>query len=127
MSSQCNFFLSYEALIPPTRIWLGDKHWIPAHGIGTTHLRLKLPDGKIQKTLVTRTYHIPSLDGNLLSVLCLTADGFSVSFNGKACHISGLGRDIVGAAHKDGNMYKFVSQEPKFPSMAMSKRMMSMC
>jgi hypothetical protein len=71
MSSQCNLFLSYRKLITPKPVRLGDDSIIYAYGTGTVSLSFNLNESK-HEGMIKDIYHIPNLQGNLLSISALT-------------------------------------------------------
>jgi hypothetical protein len=71
MSSQRDLFLSYRKLINPKPVRLGNDSIIYAYGIGTVSLSFNLNESK-HEGMIKDIYHIPDLQGNLLSVSALT-------------------------------------------------------
>jgi hypothetical protein len=71
MSSQRDLFLSYWKLITPKPIRLGDDSIIYTYGIGTVSLSFNLNESK-HEGMIKDVYHVPNLQGNLLSVSSLT-------------------------------------------------------
>jgi hypothetical protein len=71
MSSQRDLFLSYQKLISPKSVRLGNDSIIYAYRIGTVSLSFNLNESK-HKGIIKDVYHIPNLQGNLLSVSALT-------------------------------------------------------
>ena len=53
MSSQCSWFHTYQDLIPPKKVWLGDEQYILATGFGQLHLDMMLENGQTCLTIVT--------------------------------------------------------------------------
>jgi hypothetical protein len=74
MSSQHDLFLSYRKLITPKPIRLGDDSIIYVYGISTVSLSFNLNESK-HKGIIKDVYHIPDLQGNLLSISALTKRG----------------------------------------------------
>jgi hypothetical protein len=67
MSSQRDLFLSYQKIITPKPVRLGDDSIIYAYRIGTVSLLFNLNESK-HEGMIKDVYHIPDLQGNLLSV-----------------------------------------------------------
>ena len=70
MSSQRKWFITYEKLLEPRRVWLGDEHFILAVGTGRVRLTVTV-DGHNSEYILPDVYHVPSLNGNLISVSAL--------------------------------------------------------
>jgi hypothetical protein len=84
MSSQCDLFLSYQKLITPKPIRLSDDSIIYAYVIGTVSLSFNLNQSK-HEGIIKDVYHVPDLQGNLLSVSALTKRGYKFIFNLDRC------------------------------------------
>ena len=70
MSSQQKWFITYEKLLEPCQVWLGDEHFILAVGTGQVQLTVTV-DGHNSEYILPDIYHVPSLNRNLLSVSAL--------------------------------------------------------
>ncbi|TFY53550.1 hypothetical protein EVJ58_g9393 [Rhodofomes roseus] len=117
MSSQREWFLNYSPLASPKRVWLGDKRYILAIGIGQVALTADLGNGKKRTALLQGVYHVPDLNGNLLSVSHLTKRGYSVSFTTSGCRIQNTEGQLIGTAHDKDNLYVF-DGSPHVPERA---------
>ena len=99
MTSRRDFFASYRPLVTPKRVWLGDERFILAVGIGA--VRLSLSDSHSLSpldVLVPSVYHVPELNGNLLSVSSLVAHGHHVNFDQGGCTIIAPDGQTIGTA-----------------------------
>ncbi|CDO75139.1 hypothetical protein BN946_scf184772.g6 [Trametes cinnabarina] len=101
MSSERVRFCSYRTLRTPHRVWLGDKRYIHAVGEGSMYLDLDNCDNPV---LISRVYHVPELHGNLLSVSCLAASGYTIAFVENGCRIvsDDNGAKVGSASLRDG-------------------------
>jgi len=84
MSSQQKWFITYEKLLEPRRVWLGDEHFILAVGTGRVQLTVTV-DGHNSEYILPDIYHVPSLNGNLLSVSALNRHSYNLSFASLRC------------------------------------------
>ncbi|KZT63575.1 hypothetical protein DAEQUDRAFT_637709, partial [Daedalea quercina L-15889] len=97
----------YSPLASPKRVWLGDERFILTVGIGQVALMANLGNGKSRTAILQGVYHVPDLNGNLLSVSHLTKRGYAVNFTTLGCRISNSEGQLVGTAHKKDNLYIF--------------------
>jgi Pol polyprotein, beta-barrel domain len=68
MSSQHDWFTSYQEIHPPCRIWLGDHCYIKAVGKGQIPVNMKTGTGTLIPAIFQSILHVPNLNGNLLSM-----------------------------------------------------------
>ncbi|KAH9829601.1 uncharacterized protein C8Q71DRAFT_682685, partial [Rhodofomes roseus] len=108
---------NYSPLASPKRVWLGDKRYILAIGIGQVALTADLGNGKKRTALLQGVYHVPDLNGNLLSVSHLTKRGYSVFFTTSGCRIQNTEGQLIGTAHDKDNLYVF-DGSPHVPERA---------
>ncbi|PFH44620.1 hypothetical protein AMATHDRAFT_168445, partial [Amanita thiersii Skay4041] len=52
-------------------VWLSDKSYILATGIGQVQLDLNIGGGKSIPTIIQNIYYVPELNGNLISISSL--------------------------------------------------------
>jgi hypothetical protein len=84
MSSQCDLFLSYQKLITAKPVRLGDDSIIYTYRIGTVSLSFHMNESK-HEGMIKDVYHVPDLQGNLLSVSALTKRGYKFVFDLDGC------------------------------------------
>ena len=101
MSSQHTWFSTYTPLASPKRVWLGDKSYILATGVGRIKLEVTCTDGTSPTVIIPDVYYIPELHGNLLSVSRFTRQGGTVAFSGNACQLT-KGQITVTGQENDG-------------------------
>ena len=80
MCSEHDLFDSYQPLWPPQLIGLDDSRAIPATGTGDIHLLVYIGDSCQRVLTLHDICHVPVLDKNLLSVLCLARHNLQVIF-----------------------------------------------
>jgi len=71
MSSQCDWFQSYQPSTTPRKVWLGDNSYILAHGISRIPISMQA-NNKWNKIILQDALYVPELHSNLLSVSTLT-------------------------------------------------------
>jgi hypothetical protein len=98
MSSQGNLLLSYRKLITPKPVRLGDDSIIYAYGIGTVSISFNLNESK-HEGMIKDVYHVPDLQGNLLSISALTKRGYKFVFDPDGCRITNTKGQITAFAH----------------------------
>ena len=104
MSSQWKkWFITYEKLLEPRRVWLGDEHFILAVETGQIRLTVNV-DGHNSEYILPDVYHVPSLNGNLLSVSALNRHGYNLSFTSLRCQLMKSGQ-VIMMAHEENNLY----------------------
>ncbi|KAJ3474092.1 hypothetical protein NLI96_g12653 [Meripilus lineatus] len=105
MSSHRDWFQSYQCLSNPKSVRLGDAHPIPAPGIGTICLHVRLNDGTDTVVTMQDVYYIPDLHGNLLSVSHFTESGGSVNFAGNTYMLIDMTGKVSITTHKQDSLY----------------------
>jgi len=103
MSSQQKWFITYEKLLELRRVWLGDEHFILAVGTGRVQLTVTV-DGHNSEYILSDVYHVPSLNGNLLSVSALNRHGYNLNFASLRCQLMKSGQ-VIAMAHEENNLY----------------------
>lgn len=110
MSSRRDWFINYQQLASPVRVWLGDERYIHAVGIGQIQLDMDVGNGKTRTSMLRGVYYVPDLNGNLLSVSRLAERGHSFSFHDDLCEISKEGRTVALARKQDG-LYTLLAKQ----------------
>ena len=105
MSLRRDWFQSYHTLQVPKAVQLGNKHPIPAIGIGAISLQIHLETGGFSPVTVNNVYHVPKLHGNLLSVARFTQNGGSVKFMGNTCKLTSANGLVTATAYKHEDIY----------------------
>ena len=103
MSSQQKWFITYEKLLEPHWVWLGDKHFILAIRTGRICFTATV-NGHSTKYILPDIYYVPDLSGNLLSVSTLSQHGYNLEFCKLKCQLIKLGQ-VVANAHEENNLY----------------------
>jgi hypothetical protein len=98
MSSQHNLFLSYHTLNTPKPVRLSNDSIIYVYRIGTVSLVFNLNKSKYEG-MIKEVYHVPNLQGNLLSISALTKQGYKFIFNLDICQITDVKGQITTVAH----------------------------
>jgi hypothetical protein len=101
MSSQHDLFLSYQKLITPKPVRLGDDSIIY---VGTVSLSFNLNESK-HEGMIKDIYHIPDLQGNLLAVSALTKRGYKFVFDLDGCRITDAKGQITAFAHLRNDLF----------------------
>ncbi|OBZ71294.1 Retrovirus-related Pol polyprotein from transposon TNT 1-94 [Grifola frondosa] len=114
MSSQRDWFIHYTSLSSPKRVWLGDERFILAVGIGQISATVHLDDGKTRTVIIPGVYHVPDLNGNLLSVSHLTRRGYSVNFGDAGCRILSPTGELAAVAREAEGLY-ILKVSPRIP------------
>ena len=104
MCSEHDLFNSYRPLWPPQLIGLGDGRTIPTTGTGDIRLLVYIGDGRRRVLTLHDIYHIPVLDKNLLSVLCLARHNLQMIFGAWSCQITD-GQETFGTTYKKDSLY----------------------
>ena len=104
MSCQRNWFTTYHPLSPPQRVVIGNGNAIFAIGIGRIGLNLDVGNGRTKYTVLTDVYHVPELDGNLLSVSYLANRNLYATFGPNSCTILS-DNETVAIGHKRDALY----------------------
>ena len=99
MCLECDLFDSYQPLQPPQLIGLGDGRTVPAIGAGDVRLLVYIGDGRRRVLTLHDVYHVPVLDKNFLSVLCLARHNLQIIFSAQSCQITD-GQETVRTAYK---------------------------
>jgi hypothetical protein len=105
MSSQRDWFTTYQEIHPPRRVWLGDHRYIEAVGEGLIMAEMDVGTEKPIRVGFRSVLHVPDLNGNLLSVRQLCHSGYSTQFTANECTIRNSKNEVVGRAPIDGNLY----------------------
>ena len=117
MSLHCSWFHMYQDISPQKKVWLGNKHYILATGIGQLCLKMDLGGGKKGLTIIWTAYYMPNLSRNLISISYLTKQGYSVNFNDSGCHIFSKDGELCGLAKDVDNLY-ILNAKPVIPEYA---------
>ena len=112
MSSRRDWFINYQKLSSPVRVWLGDERYILAVGIGQIQLDMDIGNGKLRTSMLMPqgVYHVPDLNGNLISVSRLAERGHAFSFHDNICEITKDGHVAALARKKDG-LYTLLAKQ----------------
>lgn len=113
MCSQRDWFVSYAPLAAPKRVWLGNERFILATGIGSIALRLTRNGGH-ETAIFPDVYHVPDLNGNLLSVSYFARKGYSVSFEQDGCSILDTSGSPIATAFEREGLY-ILRAQPHMP------------
>ena len=105
MSSQRSWFHTYQNLVPPKKVWLGDERYILATGFGQLHLDMMLENGQTCLTIIRSAYYVPELSGNLILVSYLTKQGYHINFADNGCRILDGSGILCGIAYESENLY----------------------
>ncbi|KAF5363875.1 hypothetical protein D9756_000060 [Leucocoprinus leucothites] len=103
MSSHWDWFITYQKLQEPRRVWMGDERFILAIGVGQVQVVLTV-NGKSLTYLIPNVYYIPELSGNLLSVSALGRCGYTLKFTKSGCQLIKSG-EVIATAREEGNLY----------------------
>ncbi|PCH35364.1 hypothetical protein WOLCODRAFT_79384, partial [Wolfiporia cocos MD-104 SS10] len=104
MSSHREWFVNYSPLASPQHVWLGDERYILAIGIGQITLHFDTPDST-KSALIQNVFHVPELNGNLLSVSNLTKRDYEVNFTHDECMITSPNGTLTVTAREEGNLF----------------------
>jgi hypothetical protein len=104
MSSQCNLFLSYCKLNTPKLVRLSDDSIIYAYRIGTVLLVFNLNESK-HEGMIKEVYHVPDLQGNLLSISALTKQGYKFIFDLDGYQITNVKGQITTVTHLQNDLF----------------------
>ena len=85
-------------------VTVGDGRGLKCAGIGEVVLRLKIPEGKTQRTAVRDVLYVPDLAFNLFSVPMANAKGCAVAFKTGKCEVTKEGR-VVATGSRTGSLY----------------------
>ncbi len=103
----CNFrkqFVSYNKLVKPENVVIGDGRSLKAIGRGSVRLLMNLPDGT-QLCKLRDVLHVPGLSYNLVSVSKASEVGKVTHFDKAGCWIlNGEGR-VIAKAVRCGSLY----------------------
>ena len=104
MSCQQNWFKTYHPLSPPQHVVIGNGKAIFTIGIGRIGLNLDVGNGQMKYTVLTDVYHVPELDGNLLSISYLASRNFYATFGPDSCTIL-ADNETVAIGYKQDVLY----------------------
>ena len=107
MTSNCEWLANYRKLSKPKKVWMGDKRYIYAVGIGQVKITM------YQKAiyLVQNVYYIPDLNSNLLLVSYLVNHKYHVHFllrnTWPAVEINNPDGHIIAYGHEENSLFIF--------------------
>ena len=107
MIPNCKWLANYHELSKPKKVWMGDKRYIYAVGIGQVKITM------CQKAiyLVQNMYYVPDLNGNLLSVSYLVNCKYHIHFllqnTWFAVEIDDPDGYIIAYGHKENGLFIF--------------------
>jgi hypothetical protein len=104
MSSQHNWFSSYNKLDPPIQVKLDDNSYILAIGEGCMHITMTIDNQEVP-AIIQKVLHVPDLHGNLLLVSSPTKNGFKIIFEPNNCQIINRMGQVVRKAYLHNNLY----------------------
>ncbi|KIL54535.1 hypothetical protein M378DRAFT_38380, partial [Amanita muscaria Koide BX008] len=96
---------TYMNLSPPKKVWLGDRRYILAVGMGQLHLEMDLGNDQKGLLIVHNAYHVPDLSGNVVSVTYFTKNGYSAYFEQAGCQIFNHAGRLCGLACEDEDLH----------------------
>jgi len=100
MSSRRDWFVTYQKLQEPRRVWLGDERFILAVGVGRVQIVVSI-NGQNFNYLIPNVYHVPELSRNLLSVSTLSWQGYKLEFTRSGCQLI-KSNEVIATAQEEG-------------------------
>jgi hypothetical protein len=114
MSDQKHYFSRLHHIEPGT--WsvggIGGKKLF-AHGIGDIEVEM-MSNGEKQTGTIKDALYVPNLNVNLISVACITDNGYQVLFVDNMAHISKNGQNILSGSRVGKTLYRLdLSAQPR--------------
>ncbi|EUC57664.1 Copia-like polyprotein/retrotransposon, partial [Rhizoctonia solani AG-3 Rhs1AP] len=109
MTPNRHWFMTYQPLLTPIYIRVGNGNQIVASGVGRISIMVQNRQGIESEAVVEDVLHVPDLNSNLLSVRELNKRGVDVLFNKSsgAILVGGEGRDKeLGYAKEVNGLFK---------------------
>jgi len=104
MTREKSWFSDFQEL-PACPVYIGNGKALDCVGMGSIPCAM-LVDGEIKDGKLKDVWYVPELSTNLLSVSCLTANGWTVDFAEQRCTIRSAAGAVAARAVKENNMYR---------------------
>src|SRR4051812_27365647 len=89
----------------PRRVYLGDNHFIEAHGTGQIILSTTRKGEQEQQIVIQDVHYVPELGESLLSVSVFIEQHNKVIFSTSGCKIRNANGQVIATGHKENGLF----------------------